>query len=880
MYSVIHCHRSSYRTSDTRALNLMECSGNIQILVFFELFLHMCEKNSTFVDLFGKLYHMRNICRYICLLIGVLVTSLAHAHNVRIYGYVLGTDNRGVELANVYVEGTTIGTSTNQNGYYDLMVEQSDTIVLVYSMIGYETIRQQLYTENKVLGVNVVLPTNEEMLSEITVRGIQRQTGTMERTDVDVARLMPDATGGGIENLLITFAGVRQNNEMSSQYNVRGGSYDENSVYVNGLEVYRPLLIRSGQQEGLSFANTDMVESVDFSAGGFDAQYGDRMSSVLDIRYKRPEKLESRLNISLLGASAYIGWGDSVQSQMHGIRYKTSKYMLGALETKGNYKPNFIDYQTQMTWKVGKEAKDWEIRLMGNFSQNSYLFNPDSATTTSGTLQNPITKQIYFEGQEKDMFRTAFAALSAYGKVNKEVEVGVDLSGFYTHEQETYDIHSELILTRGDKNSSQDSNNNLNQSITGSTEKQDVIGTGEFHEHARNKLQASIITLAHTGEWKRGQNSLKWGVSGQVEMMKDQISEWEWRDSLGYSLPNVDKEMELYYAMKGTTQMLSGRLQAYAQNTYRWSTDQGKVFLTAGMRLNWWSFTNEVLPSPRVSVVWMPGWKRDMTFRVATGIYYQAPFYKELRQTIIDDKGVYRIHLNDKLKAQRSYQLVMGTDYYFRAWGRPFKFTAEAYGKYIDRMESYTVDNVRVRYSGLNDSEGYTLGLDLKLFGELAPGADSWISFSTMRSRMRFVDDVHELGWIPTPQEQRYNLTLYFQDYLPQLPQYKLHLKFIWSEGLPYGYPRNEKMRYLGHMGDYRRVDIGASRTFSASTDKWMKKAKHVDSWSVQFDVFNLVGWNNMNSYYWVTAADGQHWPTPNYLTGRMFNLKIDVKIK
>ena len=832
------------------------------------------------MDLFGKLYRMRNICRYICLLIGVVITSFAHAHNVRIYGYVLGTDNRGVELANVYVEGTTIGTSTNQNGYYDLTVEQSDTIVLVYSMIGYETIRQQLYTENKVLGVNVVLPTNEEMLSEITVRGIQRQTGTMERTDVGVARLMPDATGGGIENLLITFAGVRQNNEMSSQYNVRGGSYDENSVYVNGLEVYRPLLIRSGQQEGLSFANTDMVESVDFSAGGFDAQYGDRMSSVLDIRYKRPEKLESRLNISLLGASAYIGWGDSVQSQMHGIRYKTSKYMLGALETKGNYKPNFIDYQTQMTWKVGKEAKDWEIRLMGNFSQNSYLFNPDSATTTSGTLQNPITKQIYFEGQEKDMFRTAFAALSAYGKVNKEVEVGVDLSGFYTHEQETYDIHSELILTRGDKNSSQDSNNNLNQSITGSTEKQDVIGTGEFHEHARNKLQASIITLAHTGEWKRGQNSLKWGVSGQVEMISDQISEWEWRDSLGYSLPNVDKEMELYYAMKGTTQMLSGRLQAYAQNTYRWSTDQGKVFLTAGMRLNWWSFTKEVLPSPRVSVVWMPGWKRDMTFRVATGIYYQAPFYKELRQTIIDDKGVYRICLNDQLKAQRSYQLVMGTDYYFRAWGRPFKFTAEAYGKYIDRMESYTVDNVRVRYSGLNDSEGYTLGLDLKLFGELAPGADSWISFSTMRSRMRFVDDVHELGWIPTPQEQRYNLTLYFQDYLPQLPQYKLHLKFIWSEGLPYGYPRNEKMRYLGHMGDYRRIDIGASRTFSASTDKWMKKAKHVDSWSVQFDVFNLVGWNNMNSYYWVTAADGQHWPTPNYLTGRMFNLKVDVKIK
>ena len=813
----------------------------------------------------------------VCLLCSL--ATWAKVPEVRIFGYVLDSDNRGIDLANVFVEGTTTGTTTNQNGYYDLLVEMGDTITMVYSMIGYETIRQQLYTSNQVLGVNVVLPTNEEMLSEITVRGIQRQTGTMERTDVGVARLMPDATGGGIENLLITFAGVRQNNEMSSQYTVRGGTYDENSVYVNGLEVYRPLLIRSGQQEGLSFANTDMVESLDFSAGGFDAMYGDKMSSVLDIRYKRPERLESRLNISLLGASAYIGWGDSLQSQMHGVRYKTSKYMLGALDTKGNYKPNFLDYQTQMTWKVGKQ-REWDITVLGNISQNSYVFEPDSSETSSGTMENPITKTIYYEGQEKDMFRTAFAALSAHGKLSKEVNIGLDLTGFYTHERENYDIHSELILSRGKTESGADSNNDINQEIIGSTEKQDLIGTGEFHEHARNKLQASMVTLAHTGEWKRGENTLKWGISGQVEMIKDQISEWEWRDSLGYSLPNADEEMELYYAMKGTTQMFSGRLQAYAQNTYCWSTQQGKVFLTAGMRMNWWSFTNEVLPSPRVSVVWMPGWKRDFTFRVATGVYYQAPFYKELRQTVLDDKGVYRIHLNDQLKAQRSYQLVMGTDYYFRAWGRPFKFTAEAYGKYIDRMESYTVDNVRVRYSGLNDSEGYALGLDLKLFGELAPGADSWISFSTMRSRMRFTNDKHNLGWIPTPQEQRYNLTLYFQDYLPQYPQYRLHLKFIWNEGLPFGYPRNEAMRYLGHMGDYRRIDIGASRTFSATTDKWMKKSKHVDSWSIQLDIFNLVGWNNVNSYYWVTAADGQQWSTPNYLTGRMFNLKVDVKIK
>lgn len=813
---------------------------------------------------------------------------VAQGHEVRVFGYVLDTDNRGVELANVYVEeNTMIGTTTNQNGYYEFFVEVKDTITLVYSMIGYETIRQQLFTTRSVIGINVVLPTNEELLNEITVRGIQRQTNTMDRVDIGAARLMPDATGGGIESLLITFAGVSQNNEMSSQYNVRGGSFDENSVYVNGLEVHRPLLIRSGQQEGLSFVNPDMVESVDFSAGGFDAKYGDKMSSVLDIRYKRPTQLESRLSMGLLGASGYVGWGDSTKSQMHGIRYKTSRYLLGTMDTKGEYHPNFVDYQTQMTWKAGKQRR-WDITLLGNFSQNSYLFAPDSSKTANGTLQQSIEKVIYFEGQEKDIFRTAFAALNISHKPNRNMQLNLDLSGFYTHETETFDIRSEYILSEkpmdmngeGDKEE-QESNNPMGEEITnGNLKNEGVLGTGVFHEHARNTLQAGMITLSHSGAWKNGENNLQWGLSGQVEMINDRISEWEWRDSMGYSMPNLEKEMALYYALKGTSTMLNGRIQAYVQDSYRWYTENGDVLLTGGVRLNWWSFTNEILPSPRVSVAWMPGWKRDFTFRVATGLYYQAPFYKELRQVVQDEGAVNRIYLNNQLKAQRSWQLVIGTDYYFRAWGRPFKFTAEAYGKLIDRMESYTVDNVRIRYSGINDSEGYTLGLDLKLMGELVPGADSWISFSTMRSRMRFMDDKYELGWIPTPQEQRYNLTIYFQDYLPQLPQYKVHLKFIYSEGMPYGYPRNEKLRYIGHMDDYQRIDIGASRVFSAATDKWMKKAKHVDSWSVQLEVFNLIGQPNVNSYYWTTDATGQQWSTPNTLTGRMFNLKFDVMIK
>ena len=842
-------------------------------------------------------YIYTHISKWFVLLLLLSVSSvvMCQGHSVRVFGYVLDTDNRGVDLTNVYVEeNTTIGTTTNQNGYYEFFVEIEDTVTLVYSMIGYETIRQQLYTPRNVIGVNVVLPTNEEMLNEITVRGIQRQTNTMDRVDIGAARLMPDATGGGIESLLITFAGVSQNNEMSSQYNVRGGSYDENSVYVNGIEVHRPLLIRSGQQEGLSFVNPDMVENVDFSSGGFDAKYGDKMSSVLDIRYKRPSKLESRVSMSLLGASSYVGWGDSTQSHMHGIRYKTSRYLLGTMDTKGEYKPNFIDYQTQMTWKLGERLKvrgerssKWDITLLGNFSQNSYLFSPDSSRTAEGTMQQAIEKTIYFEGQEKDMFRTAFAALKIGHQLRNDLRLGLDLSGFYTHETETFDIRSEYILSEkpmnmnGDQGSdSGDRGSGIGDRESDIGDREGVLGTGVFHEHARNTLQAGMITLAHSGEWKSGENNLQWGVSGQVEIIKDYISEWEWRDSMGYSMPNLDHEMALYYALKGTSSMFNTRVQAYVQDSYRWFTNNGDVLLTGGVRLNWWSFTNEVLPSPRLSVTWLPGWKRDFTFRVATGLYYQAPFYKELRQVVQDEGAVNRINLNKELRAQRSWQLVLGTDYYFRAWGRPFKFTAEAYGKLIDRMESYTVDNVRVRYSGVNDSEGYTIGLDMKLMGELVPGADSWISFSTMRSRMRFVDDQYDLGWIPTPQEQRYNLTMYFQDYLPQLPQYKVHLKFIYSEGMPYGYPRNEKLRYIGHMQDYQRIDIGASRVFSAATDNWMKKAKHVDSWSIQLEVFNLIGKPNVNSYYWTTDAKGQQWRTKNTLTGRMFNLKVDVMIK
>ena len=792
------------------------------------------------------------------LLLLILGTLSLHARTARVYGYVVDQDNVGIELANVVVLNAErpIGTATNKNGFYELMLDEADTVVLSFSMIGYTSVQQRIIDVRDVININVQLLTDEQLLTEIEVRGIKHTQGTMDHIDAATTRVMPDATGGSIESLLITFAGVSQTNELSSQYNVRGGSFDENSVYVNGIEVHRPLLIRSGQQEGLSFVNPEMVENVRFSAGGFGAQYGDKMSSVLDITYKRPQAFEGSISASLLGAQLYFGHGDSTYSQMHGLRYKTSKYMLGGLSTTGNYNPTYLDYQTYITWKV---APTWQMAFLGNISLNDYRFQPDSLSESFGGLDTKNTT-IYYDGQEKDKFFTAFAALSAKGNVREDIEISFDASGFYTNERENFDITGEYILSSGSK-------------AEGTAQ---ALGTGVFHQHARNNLEAGVITVAHSGAWKQDGNTLRWGLSGQAELIRDRISEWEWRDSAGYSMPNDGQSMELFYSMRGQGNMTTGRLQAYVQNEHKWNTSAGQWILTVGGRLHWWSWNNEVLPSPRASVEWIPGWKRDFCFRLATGLYYQAPFYKELRDTTTID-GVTRFQLNENLRAQRSVHVVLGGDYYFRAWGRPFKFTAETYYKYIDRMESYTVDNVRVRYSGKNDSQGYAAGLDLKLYGELVPGADSWISFSTMVARQHLIGSD---TWVPSPTEQRFNFSMLFQDYLPQLPQLKFHLKMQFAEGLPYYLPRNNQA--WGRMPMYKRIDLGATYVFNAQTAKFMRKpgAKHLKQWSIQFEVFNLVGWRNVNSYFYLEDAEGHSWRSPNYLTGRRYNLKVTFDLR
>lgn len=831
---------------------------------------------------------MQGIKRYILSVLLLIATILlCHAGgSVRFYGYVVDADNVGIDMANVFVKGTTIGTTTNRNGYYSLSINSRDSLVLVFSMLGYRTLELHVLPTLDVININASLLSDTEQLSEVEVRGIRKQQSMMDQTDAQSLRLMPDATGGSIESMLITFAGVRQNNELSSQYNVRGGNFDENSVYVNGIEVHRPLLLRSGQQEGLSFVNADMVESLEFSAGGFDAAYGDRMSSVLDIRYKRPTATEARLSAGVLGASAYVGAGNNNYSTMHGIRYKTSRYMLGALPTKGNYDPNYIDYQTFTTWRLGPRPTDatsdqrrWTMSLLANFSQNSYIFRPDTLTTSFGTQDMPMQMSADFNGQEKDLFRTLTAALAIDEQITPQVNIGFSLSGFYTSEQENYDITSYYRLMPKQLISDDSPETEMNRDdniLPGATE--EVLATGYYHEHARNRLHAGIVTLAHHGDWKRENNTLRWELSAQAELINDDIHEWEWRDSSGYSLPNQPHQLQLYNTIIGQSQLYSARVQGYAQDTYKWLLRSGKLLLTGGLRFNYWTVNNEFLLSPRASVVYLPQWQQDFSFRLATGLYYQAPFYKELRRVIIDPTGVGYISPNYDLKAARSVHVVAGMDYYFRAWGRPFKLSAEAYYKYMDRMVSYTVDNVRVRYSGENDAVAYSTGADLKLYGELVPGAESWISVSAMRSRENLLND--QQGWIPAPQEQRYAFSMFFQDYLPRLPQLKVHLKTIFSDGLPYGNPRLPSTRAAFRTSPYWRVDIGASLQFSRKTDRWMAQSKAVDRWSITFEVFNLAGQRNVNSHFWVTDAYNRVWAFPNKLTGRMFNLRVAVDLK
>ena len=794
---------------------------------------------------------------FIFLFIGSTVLAQSR---IKISGKVIDADNQGLELVNVRIGGTTQGTLTDLKGEYELTVASQDSIEIIFSCLGYRTEKRILAAPQGNVVLNMRLYTKDKKLGEVVVTEIRKQTSTLQKIDAKDLRLMPDASGGSIESMLSTLAGVNSSNELSSQYSVRGGNFDENIVYVNGIEIYRPLLVRSGQQEGLSFINPDMVGSIGFSSGGYSAEYGDKMSSVLDITYKQPEAFEGAVSASFLGASAMIGHSTKRFSQLHGFRYKTNSTLLSSLDTKGEYDPSFFDYQTYLTYKF---SPNWNISLLGNISNNIYNFTPQERTTKYGTYTSASQFKVYFDGQEKDKFQTFFGALSLNYGVSKYTALSLLASGFATNEIVTYDITGEYWLDELDM-----ANNGGVPQTSG------TLGYGTYHEHARNRLNASVFAIAAKGATRFGKNELKYGVNFQHEIIKDRVREWELRDSAGYSLPHTGNGIDLVSSLSSYQNMQSNRFSFYAQDTYKLRAKSGFYTFTGGIRGSYWGFNKEFILSPRASVGYIPNFNDRLTFRFATGLYYQAPFYKELRDTVRTGEN-YVVRLNRSIKSQRSIHFVLGSDYSFRAVNRPFKFTAELYYKKLDNLIPYEVDNVRIWYSGRNESKGYAAGLDLKLFGQFVPGTDSWLSFSLMRTQ-------ETIGGIkvPRPTEQRYSVALFFQDYVPRFPKYKFSLRAIWSDGLPVGAPRLGRQAGYFRTTPYRRVDIGASRLLVGGEDRLMKRGffRYFKSIWIGLDVFNLLDISNVNSYYWVTDIYNHQSAVPNYLTMRQFNLRLSME--
>ncbi|MDE5749366.1 MAG: TonB-dependent receptor plug domain-containing protein, partial [Duncaniella sp.] len=694
------------------------------------------------------------------------------------------------------------------------------------------------------------------VLNQVEIVELKKQTGSVERLDISDIKRSPDASGGSVEAVLTTMAGVTGSNEMSSQYSVRGGSYDENSVYINGIEVYRPQLVSSGQQEGLSIINPDMVGAVGFSTGGFPAEYGDKMSSVLDITYRQPEAFEGSVSASLMGASLAIGQGTKRFSQLHGIRYKKNSSLLSSMDTKGEYDPSFFDYQTSITGRINERLT---LSLLGNISINRYLFTPANRTTTFGTSSDAKQFTVYFDGHERDRFETYFGALSLDWRVSRGTNLQLLGSGYLTNELVSYDISGEYWLDQA-----------------GTSEIGGELGVGRYHEHARNRLKASVMALTLRGQTALNRNhTLSYGINVQGEKIMDRTREWELRDSAGYSLPANPDLLQMVYNLASHHDVSSTRMALWAQDAWKFTTGAGFFTLNAGVRLSHWSFNKETLVSPRVTLGFVPERHPGWAFRAATGLYYQAPFYKEFRMPVTDEAGNQTIVLNDQIKSQRSFHLIGGADYTFRSFGRPFRLSGEVYYKALSNLVPYEIDNLKIVYSGLNESSGHAVGIDMKLFGQFVPGSDSWVSFSLMNT----TENLHGVK-VPRPTDRGYSFGLFFTDYFPKVPRLKFSLRGIFMQGLPSTSPRSSRDKGYFRMPPYKRVDAGLSYALISPAKEGETRTglkKYLKSVWLGVDLFNLLDITNVASYYWVTDVNDVQYAVPNYLTRRQINVRLSV---
>lgn len=779
---------------------------------------------------------------------------------VKISGLVTDENNEPMEFVTVKI-GKALGTTTGIDGRYTLTSPEADTIRITFSCIGYEESKRRLIEPEGEVTVNVKMTPASYALGGIEVTDYQKQMGGMQKIDRSDFKLAPDVSGGSVESLLTTMAGVNSNNEMSSQYSVRGGSYDENSVYINGIEVYRPQLISSGQQEGMSIVNPDMVGAIGFSTGGFSAQYGDKMSSVLDITYREPEAFEGSVSASLMGATAAVGSSSRHFSQLHGIRYKQNASLLGSLEEKGEYDPKFFDYQTSMTYTVNPK---WKVSVLGNIAVNNYRFIPHNRTTKFGTSTDAKEFTVYFDGAEKDRFETYFGAGTLTYKPNKAHEFSLQASGYFTNELVSYDISGEYWLDQAGTGGADDGG-----AVGGE------LGVGKYHEHARNRFRASVFSMALRGASGISKHNLSYGVTFNTERIYDRTREWEWRDSAGFSLPANPDALKVVYNLSSHHNVSSTRLAFYAMDTYRLNTSAGYLNINGGLRFSYWTFNKEFLVSPRVSVGFVPERNQRLSLRFATGLYYQSPFYKEYREPVVDADGNEAIVLNAGIKSQRSFQMILGADYTFRAMSRPFKISGEAYYKALGNLIPYEIDNLKLVYAGRNLTSGFTYGLDFKLFGQFVEGTDSWLSFSLMKTQ-ETLNGVK----VPRPTDQRYSFALYFTDYFPKIPKLKFNLRGIFSDGLPMTAPRGSRDKGYFRAPAYKRLDVGLAYALLSPAKEGQQRTgflRHLKSVWLGVDAFNLLDISNVSSYYWVTDVNDIQYAVPNYLTRRQINVRLTV---
>lgn len=800
-----------------------------------------------------------------------------------VYGTIIDKEKNPIEFVSISVLGLPGATQTDAKGKYSLEVPAGKKIKVAFSHISFQTQFIEITpTPGAQIELKPSLSSSAINITEIQIEDKATRQSTLKRLDPKLVEALP--TSGGIEALLKTFPGVSSNNELSSQYNVRGGNFDENLIYVNDIEVYRPFLVRSGGQEGLSFVNPDMVSGVLFSAGGYDARYGDKMSSVLDVTYRKPKEFAANVSASLLGASITLeGTNKSKRlSAILGVRERSNSYLLKSLDTKGDYRPRFIDGQMYLTYQFTPE---FEIGLLGNYAQNKYRFIPTDRETDFGTVNTALRLKVYFDGKEVNNFDTYLGALSFIYRPQKDVTLKLISSAFRSYESEKFDVLGQYFIGQLETDFGKD---NFGDATS-------LGNVGSYLTHGRNLLDATVFNVEHKGYKKE----LQWGIKYQSEFIKDQISEWKLQDSAGFSIPQTKPDvLELQNVVKSKNTLSSSRITDYIQNTWHFG-DTTEFSFTAGVRSHYWDVNKQFLVSPRATISMIPNWKRDFLFRFSAGYYYQPPFYRELR----DLNGV----INTNLKAQTSIHFVLASDCNFKMWDRPFKFVAEGYYKYLDNLVPYEIDNVRIRYYANNNAKGYATGIDLKLNGEFVKGLESWVSVSVMQTQEDIKDDfyydyynkkgnkivkgytfdqvatdsvLHTPGYIPRPTDQRVNFALFFQDYIPRFPSWKVHLNLLYGSGFPFGPPSYERYKDTLRIPPYRRVDIGFSKQLLSETKVLPAKNPFHFFKSIwaSAEVFNLLQISNTISYLWVTDVTARQYAIPNYLTRRQLNIKLIFK--